>query len=134
MIAFGDRFAKFVLAYDGAGDFYLYFKRPALSGICVFEYEYEKTFLAGQTVELWEKTIDPAGIAGLTVVWGSLSKPAQSQCNGDEQVFTGQRGMVSFSGNGTTTRFFIAHSLGGLLSITALMQPLRRPAMPLSHK
>jgi hypothetical protein len=108
----GDHFARFVLAKDAAGDHWLYFKRPAFSGLCVFEYEYERTFPAGQTIEYWDKSVDPVGIAGLTIVWDSVNKPAQSQYNGDEQVFTGQRGMISFNGNGTTTRFFVAHALG----------------------
>lgn len=101
-------FAKFVLMQDLNGDYYLYFRRPKYTNICVFEYSWDRS--PEQTFEYFTKVSDPEIDVNLTKVWDSLSYNAQQSYTGDEMVFTGQRAVIA--SNGGSTVYKVPHALG----------------------
>ena len=98
--------ARFIMAYDGT-NYNLYFRRPSYAFVCTFNYTFDWT--TGLTYDPFVQVNDPTTDGTLTVVYDSFNNGAQGVYCGDEQVFTGQR--IVLTTNGSTTVYLIPHHL-----------------------
>jgi len=103
-----DLFAKFVIMQDLSGDYYLYFRRPTYTHLCVFEYSWDRS--PEDSWEYFTKVGNPEIDPDLTTEWNSLDYAAQQSYVGDEMVFTGQRAVVM--ADGANSVYNVPHNLG----------------------
>lgn len=108
---------------DATGDEAMYFWRPAFCNLALFTYAYD-SYLNGRPgnasppegiglQELWEESTSPISMAGTTILFDSLNVyQTQNMYVGPEMVFTGQRTVLSFNGDGSTKNFYFTHGLG----------------------